>query len=71
MTKTHQTFKIVREPTVRTQSGENYTLGRMYLGTIERDRQSFGENQDKPLQNIIDTACGLYATTLYKLRRFP
>ena len=41
-----------------------------HLGTIERDRQSFGENQDKPLQNIIDTACGLYATTLYKLRRF-
>ena len=42
-----------------------------HLGTIERYRQSFGENQDKPLQNIIDTACGLYATTLDKLRRFP
>ena len=63
-------FKIVREPTVRNPSGENYTLGRMYLATIENERQSLSENQDKPLQNIIDNACGLYASTLYKLRRF-
>ena len=41
-----------------------------HLATIENDRQSLSENQDKPLQNIIDNACGLYASTLYKLRRF-
>ena len=41
-----------------------------HLATIENDRQSLSENQDKPLQNIIYNACGLYASTLYKLRRF-
>ena len=41
-----------------------------HLATIENERQSLSENQDKPLQNIIDNACGLYASTLYKLRRF-
>ena len=29
-----QVFKIVREPTVRNPSGENYTLGRMYLDNV-------------------------------------
>lgn len=41
-----------------------------HLGIIEEARKSLSEDQDKPLQNIIDTACALYLGTLYKLRRF-
>lgn len=41
-----------------------------HLGVIEQARGALSENHDKPLQNIIDTACGLYLRTLYKLRRF-
>ena len=41
-----------------------------HLNTIEQSRTALSEDQDKPLQNIIDTACGLYLSTLYKLRRF-
>ena len=29
-----QVFKIVREPVIRNPSGENYTLGRMYLDNV-------------------------------------
>lgn len=29
-----QVFKVVREPTIRNPSGENFTLGRMYLDNV-------------------------------------
>ena len=41
-----------------------------HLHVIEQARAALSEDQDKPLQNIIDTACDLYLSTLYKLRRF-
>ena len=37
---------------------------------IESARDHFNSPKERPLQNIIDNACGLYASTLYKLRRF-
>ena len=49
-----QVFKIVREPTVRNPSGENYTLGRMYLDNVffchtceDEDRFLEGEVTEK------------------------
>lgn len=39
-----------------------------HLATIEAERTALDADGDKPLQNIIDTACGLYGRTLYKLR---
>lgn len=40
-----------------------------HLGVIQDARKALDSEDDTPLQNIIDTACALYARTLYKLRR--
>lgn len=39
-----------------------------YMDSINELRESLDGQQDRPLQNIIDNACALYASTLYKLR---
>lgn len=39
-----------------------------HLHDIEVARDALDDPSDRPLQNIIDTACALYARTLYKLR---
>jgi RNA binding exosome subunit len=38
------------------------------LKTIEEVRYDVCEKTDTPIQNIIDEICGLYLSTLYKLR---
>lgn len=46
-----QVFKIVREPTIRNGSGENYTLGRMYLDNVFLCHTC--EDEDRFLENKV------------------
>ena len=40
-----------------------------HLDAIEDLRKAFGGKlHDRPLENVLDEICGLYATTLYKLQ---
>lgn len=40
-----------------------------HLDKLEDLRTAFGKKIcDRPLENVLDEICGLYATTLYKLR---
>lgn len=41
-----------------------------HLDAIEGLRYKAIKQDDTPLQNMVDDLCGLYLSTLYKLRRF-
>ena len=49
-------------------SGKIDAILEKHLALIESLRDALDGKRDRPLQNIIDTACALYARTLYKLR---
>lgn len=56
-------------PTINLKGGKNIADKlQLLLDMIEKARYEYLDEDDTPIQNIIDEIVGLYLTTLYKLR---